>query len=235
MSPQGQVWNPRYLLEAKAELERRREAELEEEDEKYDAMVADQEVTEEGENSLVDFLLKRREEEEEVRRIEEDKQVYTVCVPFTGTKEGNKLSGAKEEKYVFIGDEKFLYTGNEEIPWEASDGINPTASLNKVKKPSNILDVPSAKIDSIGEPKIKIDNPHKDDKPAKVRKELTEITIEGMKKKVAQEEIEEDDGIEIVTTVSKGSKASEMRDLRAKEVFRRQKSVSYTHLRAHET
>ena len=33
MSPQGQDWNPRYLLEAKAELERRREAELEEEDE----------------------------------------------------------------------------------------------------------------------------------------------------------------------------------------------------------
>ena len=76
--------------------------------------------------------------------------MYTVCVPLTSTKEGKTLSGAAEDKYVFIGDDKYLYTGNEEIPWEASDGIKPTISLNEVKQPSNILDVPSTKIDTIG-------------------------------------------------------------------------------------
>ena len=61
----------------------------------------------------------------------------------------------------------------------------------------------------------------KDTKTAKTT-ELTEITIEGTPtvKEVANEETEEEEGIEIVTTLSRGF---EKKHSREKEVFRRQK------------
>ena len=63
-----------------------------------------------------------------------------------------------------------------------------------------------------------------DTKTAKTT-ELTEITIEGTPtvKEVANEETEEEEGIEIVTTLSRGDKGFGKKHSREKEVFRRQK------------
>ena len=187
-------------------------AELEEEEDKYDAMVASQEQAEEREESHMTYLLKF-EEQEDVKPIKEDKHIYTVSVPFTdGTvQESNRLESNKGDKDVFINEKKYLYTGNEEIPWEASDRINPMRPLYKEKQPSSVSSV-----------KTKTDGARKDIKTAKFP-ELTEVTIESMRKKVAQEGIEEDDGIEIVTTVSRGYKAFGQQDSREREIFRRQK------------
>ena len=64
----------------------------------------------------------------------------------------------------------------------------------------------------------------KDTKTAKTT-ELTEITIEGTPtvKEVANEETEEEEGIEIVTTLSRRGKDFRKKQSREKEVFRRQK------------
>ena len=194
-------------------------ADLEEEQDKYEAIVREQEIVEERKENLVEYLATLREEEEKVLEVEKGKQVYTVSVPLSEAKEVvNDLAKSKEDNYVFIGDEKYLYTGDDEIPWAASDDVKYTAPSTKAKQCATVRE---DKTNIIGEEKTETKN-----NIIRVR-EVAEITIEEMRKKIAEEEKEEEEGIEIVTTVSRGVRSAETRDFRKNKMLQKRQKLSF--------
>ena len=157
-------------------------ADLEEEQGKCEAIVRQQEIVEEKKESLVEYLATLREEEEKAIEVEKGKQVYTISVPISEAKEVvDDLAKSKEDNYVFIGDEKYLYTGDDEIPWAASDDEKSTAPSTKAKQCATVS---KDKTNIIGEEKTETKN-----NIIRVR-EVPEITIEEMRKKIAEEEKE---------------------------------------------